>query len=94
MYAYEPQPLPEGERKHTLSVFVADESGLINRVAGVFARRGEGAQAGQAGRAGKQRAGVRLQAGSSPGALACAGRLPACLCHPLQQPSYACAPSL
>lgn len=26
-------------RKHTLSVFVADEAGLINRVAGVFARR-------------------------------------------------------
>lgn len=26
--------------KHCLSVFVADESGLINRVAGVFARRG------------------------------------------------------
>eukprot|EP00899_Mesostigma_viride_P026629 jgi/Mesvir1/7150/Mv02510-RA.1 len=27
-------------RQHTLSVFVADESGLINRVSGVFARRG------------------------------------------------------
>lgn len=40
MYAHEPEPLKEGERKHTLSVFVADESGLINRVAGVFARRG------------------------------------------------------
>lgn len=26
--------------KHTISVFVADEAGLINRVAGVFARRG------------------------------------------------------
>lgn len=40
VYAYEPQPLEEGVRKHMLSVFVADESGLINRVAGVFARRG------------------------------------------------------
>ncbi len=33
MYAFEPQPLEEGVRKHMLSVFVADESGLINRVA-------------------------------------------------------------
>lgn len=40
MYAYEPERLEVGVRKHTLSVFVADESGLINRVAGVFARRG------------------------------------------------------
>lgn len=40
VYAYEPERLEEGVRKHTLSVFVADESGLINRVAGVFARRG------------------------------------------------------
>lgn len=40
VYVYQPQPLEEGVRKHTLSVFVADESGLINRVAGVFARRG------------------------------------------------------
>ena len=38
--AAEPPRLEEGVRKHTLSVFVADESGLINRVAGVFARRG------------------------------------------------------
>ena len=37
---YQAQPLDEGVRKHTLSVFVADEAGLINRVAGVFARRG------------------------------------------------------
>ena len=34
------QPLEEGEEKHIISVFVADESGIINRVAGVFARRG------------------------------------------------------
>ena len=40
MYAFEPQLLEEGVRKHMLSVFVADERGLINRVAGVFARRG------------------------------------------------------
>lgn len=33
VYAFEPQPLEEGVRKHMLSVFVADESGLINRVA-------------------------------------------------------------
>jgi acetolactate synthase I/III small subunit len=35
-----PTRLKEGIRKHVLSVFVADESGIINRVAGVFARRG------------------------------------------------------
>lgn len=40
VYVNEPQPLAEGEEKHTISVFVADEAGLINRVAGVFARRG------------------------------------------------------
>lgn len=40
MYAIEPKPLKEGEEKHIVSVFVADEAGLINRVAGVFARRG------------------------------------------------------
>ncbi|KAK9792983.1 hypothetical protein WJX73_007808 [Symbiochloris irregularis] len=34
------QPLDEGEEKHIISVFVADEAGIINRVAGVFARRG------------------------------------------------------
>jgi hypothetical protein len=41
VYLAEPEPLKEGEEKHVVSVFVADESGLINRVAGVFARRGE-----------------------------------------------------
>lgn len=40
VYLAEQQPLNEGEEKHIISVFVADESGLINRVAGVFARRG------------------------------------------------------
>lgn len=41
VYIYEQEPLKEGEGKHVISVFVADESGLINRVAGVFARRSE-----------------------------------------------------
>ena len=41
MYVQQTQPLEEGEEKHVISVFVADESGLINRVAGVFARRGK-----------------------------------------------------
>jgi len=40
VYIYEREPLKAGEQKHVISVFVADESGLINRVAGVFARRG------------------------------------------------------
>lgn len=40
VYVAEREPLKEGENKHVVSVFVADESGLINRVAGVFARRG------------------------------------------------------
>lgn len=35
-----PQLLQEGIYKHVISVFVADEAGIINRVAGVFARRG------------------------------------------------------
>ena len=41
VYVNDPQPLDEGEEKHVISAFVADESGMINRVAGVFARRGE-----------------------------------------------------
>ena len=40
VYINEPKLLQEGEEKHVLSVFVADEPGLINRVAGVFGRRG------------------------------------------------------
>ncbi|CAL5227868.1 g10905 [Coccomyxa viridis] len=40
VYVNDPQPLDEGEEKHVISAFVADESGMINRVAGVFARRG------------------------------------------------------
>jgi len=40
VYAAPIQRLEEGVSKHTINVFVADEPGLINRVAGVFARRG------------------------------------------------------
>lgn len=40
MYVHDAQPLAVGEEKHMLSIFVADEKGLINRVAGTFARRG------------------------------------------------------
>ncbi|EFJ50333.1 hypothetical protein VOLCADRAFT_73781 [Volvox carteri f. nagariensis] len=40
VYVVEPKPLEEGVEKHIISIFVADEPGLINRVAGVFARRG------------------------------------------------------
>lgn len=39
MYVSEPELLEAGQEKHVISVFVADEAGLINRVAGVFARR-------------------------------------------------------
>ncbi|XRB12458.1 acetolactate synthase small subunit [Pseudoscourfieldia marina] len=35
-----PALLEEGVSKRTISIFVADESGMISRVAGVFARRG------------------------------------------------------
>ena len=41
VYVYEPEPLEAGVTKHILSVFVADESGMINRICGVFARRGK-----------------------------------------------------
>ncbi|KAG2424192.1 hypothetical protein HXX76_014725 [Chlamydomonas incerta] len=40
VYRVETRPLEEGVEKHIVSIFVADEPGLINRVAGVFARRG------------------------------------------------------
>ncbi|KXZ55405.1 hypothetical protein GPECTOR_3g57 [Gonium pectorale] len=40
VYVVDPKPLEEGVEKHVISIFVADEPGLINRVAGVFARRG------------------------------------------------------
>lgn len=40
VFVNEPVRLEEGVRKHVFSVFVADEAGMINRVAGVFARRG------------------------------------------------------
>jgi len=40
VYLSDLRPLDEGVKKHTIAIFVSDESGLINRVAGVFARRG------------------------------------------------------
>lgn len=53
VYVNEPEPLNEGEEKHIISAFVADESGIINRVAGVFARRGR-LEAGLAGNSHKR----------------------------------------
>ena len=35
-----PTRLKEGLRRQTMLIYVADETGMINRVAGVFARRG------------------------------------------------------
>ena len=35
-----PAKLKEGLRRQTILIYVADETGMINRVAGVFARRG------------------------------------------------------
>lgn len=40
VYVDESTPLEAGVEKHIISIFVADESGLINRVTGVFGRRG------------------------------------------------------
>jgi len=40
VYLVERVPLSEGVKKHTLLIFVGDESGIINRVSGVFSRRG------------------------------------------------------
>ena len=40
VYLVERRPLSEGIQKNTILIFVSDESGIINRVSGVFSRRG------------------------------------------------------
>jgi len=40
VYVVESTPLSSGVKKHTILVFVSDESGIINRVSSVFSRRG------------------------------------------------------
>jgi hypothetical protein len=67
VYLAEQQPLQEGEEKHIISVFVADESGLINRVAGVFARQGASKFVGQKGQRGSSREGAAMGGGGSKG---------------------------
>ena len=40
VYLVDTTPLGEGMKKHTILIFVSDESGIINRVSSVFSRRG------------------------------------------------------
>ncbi len=39
VYVVESTPLSSGVKKHTILIFVSDESGIINRVSSVFSRR-------------------------------------------------------